>query len=72
MELQIGKQLRALRTKRKLSQESIARGAGITLRHYQKIENGQTENPGIQTVLSILNAIEASWRDLFDNPNGNR
>jgi transcriptional regulator with XRE-family HTH domain len=53
----IGASIKSERKRRpKLSQEELAQTAGVTLRHYQRIESG-TENPRATTLLKIADAL---------------
>ncbi len=56
----IGKNIKELRQKRKLSQEKLARLADISLNTLTKIESGFTKRPSIQTVKKIADALEVS------------
>ncbi len=54
---QIGAAIKAERLRDpRQSQEEIAHTAGVTLRHYQRIESG-TENPRADTLLKIAGAL---------------
>jgi transcriptional regulator with XRE-family HTH domain len=54
---QIGTAIKAERERKpRQSQEEIAHSAGVTLRHYQRIESG-TENPRAGTLLKIAGAL---------------
>ncbi len=60
----IGKNIRALRQKKKLSQEKLARLTDISLNTLTKIESGFTKRPSIQTIKKIADALEISLDDL--------
>jgi len=60
----IGKNIRALRQKRKLSQEKLARLTDISLNTLTKIESGFTKRPSIQTIKKIADALQISIDDL--------
>ncbi len=56
----LSKNIKKLREQAGLSQDQMARKAGIPYSTYLKIENGVTPNPSIQTVLSIAEALDIS------------
>lgn len=56
----LSKNIKKLRTQAGLSQDQMARKAGIPYSTYLKIENGVTPNPSIQTVLNIALALDVS------------
>jgi len=49
--------LLSIRRGKKFRQDQLAESAGIGLRTYQQIEKGETENPGIQTLSKICDAL---------------
>jgi len=53
----LGKQIKAFRTKMKLSQEKLAQKAGMPFSTLTKIESGNTPNPSIDTVTKIADAL---------------
>lgn len=66
----IGKNIRALRQKRKLSQEKLARLADISLNTLTKIESGFTKRPSIQTIHKIARALGVSLDELVEGRKG--
>jgi transcriptional regulator with XRE-family HTH domain len=62
----IGKNIRALRQKRKLSQEKLARLTDISLNTLTKIESGFTKRPSIQTVHKIAKALNITIDKLVE------
>ena len=52
----VGAAIKRHRTNSTLSQEAVARRAGIPLRNYQKLESGQ--NPTLATLLRIADALD--------------
>jgi transcriptional regulator with XRE-family HTH domain len=62
----IGKNIRALRQKRKLSQEKLARLTDISLNTLTKIESGFTKRPSIQTIHKIAKVLEVSLDELVE------
>lgn len=59
-----GKQLRALRTSRKMSQEELAFKAGISAAHLGQIERAE-KNPTLETVGKLSDALEITLSELF-------
>ncbi len=60
----LGQAVRSRREAVGESQEAIAFAAGVSVRHYQKIEAGQT-NPATLTLLAIADALKARIADLL-------
>jgi transcriptional regulator with XRE-family HTH domain len=55
---QLGQRLKSLRTERQLTQEQVARRAGIALATYVRIETGHTPGrPGRGTSTTVLEKI---------------
>lgn len=61
----LSKNLKQYRKKLGLSQDQIARKAGIPYSTYLKIESGYTPNPSIQTVVNIAKALSVSMDHLI-------
>jgi transcriptional regulator with XRE-family HTH domain len=57
-----GSVLRELRTLRHLSQEELARRAGLSMTYISLIETGK-RNPTISSVARILEAIGVTWTE---------
>lgn len=55
----LGAAIKALRSGKKLTQEAVAQGAGITVAHLSKIERG-LGNPTWATVVAIAEALDIS------------
>lgn len=62
----LGKNIRALRQKRKLSQEKLARLTDISLNTLTKIESGFTKRPSIQTIHKIAKALSVTLDELVE------
>ena len=60
----VSKSVKKFRQQTGLSQDQMARKAGIPYSTYLKIENGTTPNPSIQNVLNIAEALEISLDEL--------
>ena len=61
----LGDAIRERRTQRDLTQEDVAHAAGISLRHYQKLEGGSI-NPRLQTLLDLAAALDTRVQRLLD------
>ncbi len=48
------------------SQEAVAHAAGISVRHYQKIENASID-PRLSTLLNVAGALDTSLQTLLDS-----
>ena len=59
------KRIRELRERKKMSQERLARLAGVSLNTIVKIESGESKHPTIQTMAGIAKALEVSLEDLI-------
>jgi transcriptional regulator with XRE-family HTH domain len=59
----LAKAIRELRTKRGVTQEDLAHGAGITVGHLSKIERGLA-NPGWSTVEAIADALDVKMTEV--------
>jgi transcriptional regulator with XRE-family HTH domain len=56
--------IRALRNKKKLSQEKLARLADVSFVTIVKIESGESKNPTIKTMSGIAKALDTSLDEL--------
>jgi DNA-binding XRE family transcriptional regulator len=63
----LGSRLRQLRAARGLSQEALARRAGINRSFYSKIETG-TQSPTIDKLHNIAAALHVHIAELFRDP----
>jgi transcriptional regulator with XRE-family HTH domain len=63
----IGKNIKVLRQKKKLSQEKLARLTDISLNTLTKIESGFTKRPSIQTIHKIAKSLEVSLDKLVED-----
>jgi transcriptional regulator with XRE-family HTH domain len=61
----ISDNLRKLRGKKGYSLEKIARLADLSLNTIVKVENGVNQNPTIETLTKIANALEVGVDDLI-------
>ena len=56
--------IKELRKKHKISQEELAKKAGITYSTLIKIESGANDNPTIKTMKKIADALDVSLDEL--------
>lgn len=63
----IGSNIRKIRQRRKLTQERLARLAGISLNTLTKIESGFAKSPNIKTIVKIAKALNVSIDKLVEN-----
>ena len=57
---QLWKTIKVLRLKKELSQDQLAREAGIPYTTFVKIESGIIKNPSVFTVAKIAKALEVT------------
>lgn len=57
--------LKAIRIKRKMSQEALARAAGVSLMTIHRLENSPKVNPSLETLTSIAKALQVNRKDLL-------
>ncbi|MBO8160623.1 MAG: helix-turn-helix transcriptional regulator [Thermosipho sp. (in: Bacteria)] len=57
--------IKEIRIQKGLTQETLARQAGITLRHYQRIENNQ-HTPNVKLALKIAKILNVPVENLFN------
>ena len=62
----IGKNIKTLRQRKKLSQEKLARLTDISLNTLTKIESGYTKRPSVQTIHKIAKVLGVSMDDLVE------
>jgi len=60
----LARTIKELRKKHKVSQEELARQAGITYSTLIKIESGANDNPTIKTMRKIADALDVSLDEL--------
>ena len=61
----IGRNIKRLRVKAKLTQEELAKKADIKYTSLTKIESGVIENPSVQAMAKIAKALGASIEELL-------
>lgn len=60
----LGSQIRAVRLKKKMTQERLAEAVGCGVTHISHIETGNSI-PSLQTMIDIINALDCSADELF-------
>jgi transcriptional regulator with XRE-family HTH domain len=60
----LAQNIKKLRNQRKLSQEELAKKAGVTYSTLIKLESGVNKNPTIKTIQQIAAALEVSLDEL--------
>jgi transcriptional regulator with XRE-family HTH domain len=60
----LAENLKKLRKQRKLSQEELAKKAGVTYSTLIKLESGVNKNPTIKTIQQIATALEVTLDEL--------
>jgi len=63
--IKLGRKIKRLRKKLKISQEKLAAKAKIHRTYMGKIERGES-NPPIYTIYKIAQALEKPLKELFD------
>ena len=61
----LAQNIKKLRKKHKLSQEQLAKKAGITYSTLIKIESGANDNPTIKTLIKIATTLNVSIDSLI-------
>jgi len=63
----LSENVKKIRKQRELSQDKLAKLAGITLTTLVKIEAGANDNPTLKTLKSLANALEVTVNDLIED-----
>ncbi|MGC4175161.1 helix-turn-helix transcriptional regulator [Demequina sp.] len=56
----IGQSIRLLRTRRGLTQEELAKEAGVSRTWLNQVENGSKSNAELASIFAVLNVLDAS------------
>ena len=67
--MSVGENIRRIRQERGISQEKLARDAGISGPMLCQIERG-TKNPSLQVAREIARQLGCRTEDFFDGPEG--
>lgn len=63
----VRQRIRALRLERSLTQEALAAGSGVSLKHYQDLETGRKAfNPTLETLNGIAATLEVDVHSLLE------
>jgi len=62
--INLGKRIKELRTKLKISQDQLAKKANIPFSTLVKIEAGYTPNPSMETLIKIADAFDVTIDEL--------
>ena len=60
----LGARIRAVRLKKKITQEKLAEAAGVGVTHISHIETGNSI-PSVQTLIDIIHALDCSADELL-------
>ena len=60
----LAQNIKKLRKQRKLSQEELAKKAGVTYSTLIKLESGVNKNPTIRTLQQVASALDVSLDEL--------
>jgi DNA-binding XRE family transcriptional regulator len=60
-----GKKMKAIRIKRKMSQEAVAQAAKVSHYTIHRLESGKYDNPRMDTVTAIAKALLVNREDLI-------
>lgn len=61
----LAQNIKKLRNQRKLSQEELAKKAGVTYSTLIKLESGVNKNPTIKTIQQLAAALEVTLDELM-------
>jgi transcriptional regulator with XRE-family HTH domain len=62
----LSENVKKIRKQRQLSQDKLAKLAGITLTTLVKIESGANDNPTLKTLKSLADALQVTVNDLIE------
>ena len=65
--MSIGKNVKALRARKGLTQSQLAQASGMQLTQVSRIENNDTD-PKASTLLKLMNALQCTANEIFDEP----
>lgn len=65
MPYRLGRQIHAVRKRRRLTQTNVAMGAGITQQYVAELESGIRQNPSLTVIHKIAKALGVSMLALL-------
>lgn len=68
--VKLGQRIRAIREERGLTQQAVARSAGIATDMVSRLENGHYTSPGLRTLLRIAEGMGVSLGALLPDSSG--
>ncbi|MCX4468981.1 helix-turn-helix domain-containing protein [Micromonospora sp. NBC_01655] len=66
----LGRQLRAQRGRRHMTQAGLASAAGVSVDLIRKLEQGQRQHAGLDSIARLAAALDVTLADLLDKPRG--
>ncbi|MER7167983.1 helix-turn-helix transcriptional regulator [Micromonospora sp. NPDC000207] len=64
----LGRQLRAHRVRRRMTQGELASAAGVSTDLVRKLEQGQRQSAGLDSIAKLAGALDITMADLLDKP----
>jgi transcriptional regulator with XRE-family HTH domain len=64
----LAKKLWSLRTKARLSRDSLAQSSGVSRHQIESLEQGREDNPTLRTLVGLAGALGVPLSDLIDGP----
>lgn len=61
---ELGRVIAARRTKRNMTGQALAEGAGLSVDGLRKLETGRVRDPGIQTVMRLARSLDVTLDQL--------
>lgn len=63
--MSIGENLKKYRNEKKVSQRKLAQTAGVSFAYIQQLEKNEKQNPSIEIITKLSNALEINVNDLI-------
>jgi transcriptional regulator with XRE-family HTH domain len=57
--------IKEIKKEKGLSAKSIAEAENMSVRSVERVLNGETPNPGVDTIRRIIHAIGSTWSEIF-------
>ena len=67
--LKINEKIKSLRIEKHKTQEEVSERIGINIRSYQRLENGDTKNPSLDTLIKLADYYNVSLDYLVGRSN---